>query len=29
MLDISLPRAYDKSLYAQKCAALFEHFYKS
>ncbi len=29
VLDIGLPRAYDKSLYAQKCSALFEHIYES
>lgn len=29
MLDVGLPRAYDKSLYQQKCSALFEHLYES
>lgn len=28
-LDDGLPRAYDKPLYEQKCAALFEHVYES
>jgi type I restriction enzyme R subunit len=28
-LDSGLPRAYEKALYEQKCAALFEHFYES
>lgn len=28
-LDTGLPRAYDKPLYKQKCAALFEHIYES
>jgi type I restriction enzyme R subunit len=29
MLDTGLPRAYDKALYQQKCAALFEHVFES
>jgi type I restriction enzyme R subunit len=29
VLDGGLPRAYDKPLYEQKCAALFEHVYES
>jgi type I restriction enzyme R subunit len=29
MLDTGLPRAYDKPLYQQKCAALFEHLFES
>lgn len=29
VLDTGLPRAFDKSLYAQKCSALFEHIYES
>jgi type I restriction enzyme, R subunit len=29
LLDTGLPRAYDKSLYEQKCSALFEHIYES
>ncbi len=29
VLDSGLPRAYDKPLYEQKCAALFEHVYES
>ena len=29
VLDAGLPRAYDKPLYEQKCAAVFEHFYES
>ena len=29
VLDTGLPRAYDKPLYEQKCAALFEHMYES
>jgi type I restriction enzyme R subunit len=29
VLDGGLPRAYDKALYAQKCAAVFEHVYES
>jgi len=28
-LDSGLPRAYDKPLYEQKCAAVFEHVYES
>ena len=28
-LDTSLPRAYDKPLYEQKCSALFEHIFES
>jgi type I restriction enzyme R subunit len=28
VLDTGLPRAYDKPLYEQKCAGLFEHFYE-
>lgn len=28
-LDTGLPRAYDKPLYEQKCAALFEHIFES
>ena len=27
-LDTGLPRAFEKSLYEQKCSALFEHFYE-
>ena len=29
VLDTGLPRAYDKPMYTQKCASLFEHFYES
>lgn len=29
MLDESLPRAYSKNLYDQKCSAVFEHFYEN
>lgn len=29
MLDTGLPRAYDKTLYEQKCSAIFEHIYES
>jgi len=29
VLDTGLPRAYDKPLYQQKCAVLFEHVYES
>jgi type I restriction enzyme R subunit len=29
VLDTGLPRAYDKSLYEQKCSVLFEHVYES
>ena len=29
VLDTGLPRTYDKPLYAQKCSALFEHFYEA
>ena len=29
VLDTGLPRAYDKPLYEQKCAALFEHVLES
>jgi type I restriction enzyme R subunit len=29
VLDTGLPRAYDKPLYQQKCAALFEHVFES
>jgi hypothetical protein len=29
VLDTGLPRAYDKSLYEQKCSALFKHIYES
>jgi type I restriction enzyme R subunit len=29
MLDTGLPRAYEKPLYEQKCAALFEHVFES
>jgi len=29
VLDTGLPRAYDKSLFTQKCSALFEHVYES
>lgn len=29
VLDNGLPRAYDKPLYEQKCAALFEHVYET
>jgi type I restriction enzyme R subunit len=29
LLDTGLPRVYDKPLYEQKCAALFEHVYES
>jgi len=29
LLDTDLPRAYDKSLFTQKCLALFEHIYES
>ena len=29
MLDGGLPRAYDQPLYAQKCSALFGHFFES
>ncbi len=28
VLDTGLPRAYDKTLYAEKCSALFEHVYE-
>lgn len=28
-LDLGLPRAYTPSLYQQKCATIFEHFYES
>ncbi len=28
VLDTGLPRAYDKPLYEQKCAAVFEHFFR-
>ena len=28
-LDAGLPRAYDKPLYRQKCAALLKHVYES
>ena len=29
VLDSGLPRAYDKPLYEQKCAAIFEHVYEA
>ena len=29
VLDTGLPRAYDKTLYAQKCSVLFEHVFES
>jgi hypothetical protein len=29
VLDTGLPRAYDKSHYAQKCSALFDHIFES
>ena len=29
VLDSGLPRAYEKSLYQQKCTALFEHVFES
>ncbi len=29
VLDGGLPRAYDKTLYAQKCTAVFEHVYEN
>ena len=29
LLDGGLPTGYDKPLYEQKCAALFEHFYEN
>jgi len=29
VLDEGLPRAYDKEVYAEKCATLFEHVYES
>ena len=29
VLDLGLPRAYDKPLYEQKCSVLFEHFFEN
>lgn len=29
MLDTGLPRAYEKPLYQEMCAAVFEHLYES
>jgi type I restriction enzyme R subunit len=29
VLDGGLPRAYDKPLYEQKCAAIFEHVFEA